>query len=192
MNPNNYGQQGQQGYGQPGMGIQGQTGLIQPGMGVQGHTGCGQQGMGVQGQTVCGQQGTGIQGQQGNLQKNIGLTCQQEFNRPNYQQMNLQNHQLRNYNFNKDIVKKQSDVVFQQFSQGRNFVYPNEVPNMVTAFTEQSNLPQVNQQDIFFILSQIDDRDGKIEKDEFKLLLKILSGHKKMDNIYKHKKKHHH
>ena len=220
MNPNNFGQQGygqpnmgmpgQTGYGQPGMGMPGQTGYGQPGLGMQGQTGYGQpgMGMGMPGQQGYGQpgMGMGMPGQQGYGQPNMGMMGQPNMGmmgqpnmgmmgqpnmgmaRPNYQQMNLQNHQLHHYSFNKDIIKHQSLAIFQQFSQGRSFVFPNEVPNMVNVFTQQSNLPPVNPQDIFFILSQIDDRDGKIEKDEFRLLLRILSGQKKIEHIQSFKK----
>ncbi len=176
-------------YGQPGMGMPGQYG--QPGMGMPGQPGMGMPGQyGHPGMGMPGQPGMGMPGQYG--QPGMGMPGQ-AYGAPggafNYRAQNWSGYQMRSYNFSKDQIKHVGKQIFNSNDMARQgWVPAPQVPMMVSQFTQQTGLPPVNPQDVYYILNQVDD-DGRVKEKEWLLVLKILAKMTGVDQIKNKKMK---
>ena len=98
------------------------------------------------------------------------------------------NYQVQKQNWKLDI-KNQGEDLFKNHAQGRQTISKEEAFSLVNTLTQQTHNPPAQAQDIYYLLAQIDDGNGQVDKSEFKLLLKILSGKKDVEDIQKKKNK---
>lgn len=136
------------------------------------------------------------QGNQPNNYRIPGYTPEQNpftYGEYSYRDMSFNNYQVKNYGVNQSLIQTHAQTSFNKFDFGKkNHLTPHELSLAVTDFTVTNQLPDLNYQDLQYLLQTFDyDRNGKTDFNEFKLILEALGGRKFTQNDVKNARQYH-